>query len=273
MGPFFLLELVFSSGMLSSVLPWLFVFAIGQGLFLCVALLSLRQTPAALANRILAGLVLLMVLVIAHAWLSVQQLFGRYPQAASAIATLPLLLGPLLWLYLRSLLLQNRMARQDAWHLLPFGLAVLAWAPLYLQPAGDALAWRAGHPHAMLLLALFAAAKAAHFCTYFALSGRLILRLQHTQPDWPLVGALRRLMAWLAGGLLASAVVLAFELAGVEPPLSSDAVSGIALTVFIYGLAYLAMRMPLGGRLLAPAAEPPAAKPRYAAGLLKDAER
>ena len=90
--------------MQQTLLSWLFIVAAGQGLFLSLFLVTARQAEVRQANRLLAALVLVFVLIIAHALMGMHGMFAAYPQAARAVATLPLLIGPLLLLYLLSLI-------------------------------------------------------------------------------------------------------------------------------------------------------------------------
>ena len=242
--------------------------AIGQGLFLAIALLASRETALRQANRLLAALLLVSSLIIAHAGLALHQLVARYPHSIGAIWTLGLLVGPLLYLYIGSLLFDRALTRRALLHLLPFALATLALLPFYLLPGAAKLAW-ALNPHAPLRWLLFASAplKLAIFLGYAVASRRLV----QAMPPNPLLRGLRRLMlTWLAGGAL-SVAAFAIEVFDVELPLSSDAIGALGLLCFVYGTAVLAMRLPLGYK---PQPAPPApAKARYADTRLPEAER
>lgn len=254
------------------MLSWFFIVAIGQGLFLSLFLATTRQPELRLANRLLAVLVMVFVLIIGHAALSVHGLFGDYPHAAAAVAVLPLLTGPLLLLYLRSLLHGARLSRRALPHFAPFLLALLAWTPYYVLPAADKLALRAAQSHIPLLLSAFALVKALHFAGYMVISYRLVAHASRARPDEPLIAGLRRLTVLLAAGLALDAVLLAIEHVHEELPMSSDTWGALVLIGFVYGLALLSMRVPLGYRpRQAAPLEPPAV--RASASLLSPAER
>jgi AraC-like DNA-binding protein len=246
----------------------------GQGLFLSATLLLSRQGELRVANRLLSALVLLFTLVIAHAWLDLNGLFGPYPKLASSIATLPLLVGPLLWLYLQNLLRGQSLGPRSAWHGLPFGLALLAWAPVYLQtPVTTAELAAPGTPLPGALAA-FGILKALHLGGYLLASYRLVLQTDQGQPGQALVHSLRRLTALLAWGLGLDALIFVAEALGLPVPVSSDLLGAAVLAAFVYGLAFYAMRLPVGYR--PPAPEPaPEATPaqRPADDLLSAPER
>ena len=220
--------------------------AVGQGLFLAASLLLGPDKALRQPNRLLAVLLLVLVAIIGHAWLGVNALFGDYPQLASSVATLPLLVGPLLWLYLRSLLQGAVVSQRSALHALPFVLAVLVWAPYYLQPPEWKLALLAARSHLPWYLAAFGALKALHLAAYLLASYRLIQRCKQAEPAQGLVRSLHRLTLWLGGGLAIDAALFMAEVLEWPTPVSSDLWGAAVLIGFVYGLAFYAMRLPLG---------------------------
>jgi AraC-like DNA-binding protein len=252
---------------IATILSCLFLLAIGQGLFLAAALLSARQPDLRAANRLLATLLLACAAIIGHAWLGINELYAAYPHSALAIATLGLLAGPLLYLYLGSMLFDRPLGWRAGLHFLPFFLATLALLPFYLQPAAAKLAWLLHRPPAPWYLLLAAPAKLAIFLVYIVAGFRLMRRAG----AGPLVDGLARLMKiWLVGGIL-SIAALGIEFAEIRLPVSADAIGGLGLMCFVYATALLALRVPLGYR---PQAEPPPApKPRYANSLMSHADR
>lgn len=230
----------------SALVPLLLLLAIGQGLFLSGALWAKPPSSLRRANRLLAGLVLVLVLVIGHAWLGLDGGFRHYPRLAWAIAPLPLLVGPLLWLYLRAALHPAGEPRFAWAHLGPFALALLAWAPyLVLGPAPHV----AGAPEPRQLpwvLGLFGGVKALHIGVYLVLCWRLIAQADSAKPGQALVQGLRRLTLGLGMGLGVTALLFGWEALGAVPPVSSDLAGAVVLTAFVYGVAFYAMRLPLG---------------------------
>lgn len=224
----------------------------GQGLFLSAALLLSRQSEMQLANRLLSGLVLLFAAIIGHAWMEANGMFASFPHLVASIATLPLLIGPLLWLYLQNLLQGERLSRRSMWHFLPFALAMLAWAPYYLQPLDVKLAMMAPRAQLPWFLGAFGLLKALHVGLYLWSSYRLIVRADRERSDQALVRSLRRLTVLLGVGLGIDALLFAAEFFEVPVPLSSDLWGAVVLTGFVYGLAFYAMRLPIGYRLPVP---------------------
>ena len=264
--------------MLTIILSGLFLLAIGQGLFLAVALLALgaRRPEVRGANGLLSLLLLSCTLVVCHAWLGNQGLYAAYPHSALAILPLGFLTGPLLYLYLGRILLDRPVERRQWLHFLPFGLVVLALLPFYLQPAAAKLVWMRGLDGPPWYLGLAATVKLLLFLAYL----RACYRLLGRAPDAPLAAGLRPLLhIWLFGGLLS---VAAFVLDFLPPPLplSSDAVGALVLLVFLYATAWLAIRRPLGYRVPAPSPMPapepepePEPRQRYGDKLLPDDQR
>ena len=251
----------------TSILSLLFVMAIGQGLFLAAALLLSRQPAVRGANRLLSALLLVCVAVIGHAWLGINGLYQTYPHSALAVATLGLLTGPLLYLYLGSMLFDRPLGRRQLLHVVPFAVATLALLPFYLQPGEAKLAWMLQRTGPPWYLGLAAVAKLVFFLVYIRASHRLMQKVK----AGPLVHGLRRLLTvWVAGGVL-SVAALAMEFADLPMAISADAVGALALLCFVYATAFLAMRLPLGYR---PQPEPqPVPKPKYANSLLPEAAR
>lgn len=252
----------------ASIVSLLLLVAMGQGVFLSAALLLSRHSELQLANRLLAALVFLFALIIGHAWMDVNGLFASYPHLATSIATLPLLVGPLLWWYLQNLLNGEPLSRRSLWHFLPFAIALLAWAPYYLQPVDVKLALMAPRMQLPWYLGAFGLLKALHLGAYLLLAYRQIAREDRERPGQAMVHSLRRLTALLGVGLGLDALLFVAEAAGLPVPVSSDLWAAAVLTGFVYGLAFYAMRMPMGYRLPTPS---PRGKP--AESLLSPAER
>lgn len=252
--------------MIDKLLSWLFLLAIGQALFLIGALLSSRQREVRAANLLLSSLLLVCCGVIFHAWLGLNRLYADYPHSVLAIATLGLLAGPLLYLYLRAILFDTPLGWRALLHFAPFVLATLAMLPFYLQGAAAKLAWMLHRGPPPWYLSVAAVGKLVFFLSYIA----ACLRLMRNARASALAQGLRRLMhIWLVGGLL-SVAALGVEFADVVLPVSADAIGAIALLVFVYATALLAIRVPLSYR---PQPEPVkefVPKPRYAASTMDE---
>jgi AraC-like DNA-binding protein/succinate dehydrogenase hydrophobic anchor subunit len=246
-----------------TILSWLFLLAIGQAAFLIFALLSAPQRELRSANRLLSALLLVCASVILHAWLGMQQLYAVYPHSANAIATVGLLAGPLLYLYMRSMLFDAPLGKRASLHFLPFMLATLALMPFYLQPGEAKLAWLLHRTAPPWYVAPAAIGKLALFLMYVVAGFRLVRRAEGS----PLAHGLARLMKiWLVGGVV-SVAALGIEFAELPLPVSADAVGALALLIFVYATAILAIRLPLSYRPM------PAPKVKYANSSWTDADR
>ncbi len=255
--------------MIDKLLSWVFLLTIGQAVFLIVALLSSRQRELRSANRILSGLLLVCGAVILHAWLGLNGLYADYPHSALAIATLGLLVGPLLYLYLRAILFDSPLGWRSLLHFAPFVLATLALLPFYLQPAEVKLAWMLRGASAPWYVGVAAIAKLVHFLLYIV----ACFRLMRGAPGGELALGLRRLMKiWLVGGML-SVTALGVEFAELALPLSADAIGAIALLVFVYATALLAVRLPLSYRPQPESVKEVPVKARYAASVMDEAAK
>ena len=219
--------------------------ALGQGLFLCACLLFARRANT-VANRLLAGLLCVFVLLIAHALAGEHGLFAAYPHLIRSVAALPLLVGPLVWLYLGCQLEGRVLTWRKLLHGLPFVLFFLAWLPLVLGPPGP-------RPGLAALIVAAALIKITHLGVY-ARAAYGVLQRVHAP-------GLRRLFAWLAGGLALDALVFVVEQVWPAMPVWSDKLGALVVTGFVYGLALQSLRLP----------EPE--KRRYASSTLDDAMR
>lgn len=177
-----------------------------------------------------------------------------------------------MWLYLQNLLQGEPLTRRSVAHGLPFLLALLAWAPYYLQSADVKLDLMVPRTQLPWYLGVFGAIKAIHVCAYVLLSYRLIVRSDRQTPDQALVRSLRRLTLLLGWGLCINAAVFAAEIFELAVPVSSDTWGAAVLTCFVYGLAFYAMRLPIGYRPPLPRVAPPE-PPRATPSLLAPNDR
>ena len=219
--------------------------ALGQGLLLIACLLFMRRGNP-VANRLLAGLLAVFVLLMAHALAAEQGVFASHPRWIRSVAALPLLIGPLGWLYLGCQLEGRVLRRRDLLHGLPFLLFSIAWLPLLLGALPSP-------PVIGVLIAAAGLLKVVHLASY-AYAAYTILSRVHAP-------ALRRLAAWLAGGLALDALIFVAEQVWPALPVWSDLIGALVVTGFVYGLAVQSLRLP----------EPE--KRRYASSTLEDAMR
>lgn len=116
-----------------SLLAVLNLLGSAQALLLALALLSVRREGGA-ARRVLAALVVVMAVIIFGAVLRTTHYEFVFPHLSRAHDPFVYLGGPLLFLYLRTLVRRERkLARKDYLHFLPFALCVAYLAPYYLR--------------------------------------------------------------------------------------------------------------------------------------------
>ncbi|MBV1777264.1 helix-turn-helix domain-containing protein [Burkholderiaceae bacterium DAT-1] len=227
------------------MLSLILIAAAGQGLILCAWLLYERKGNVQ-ANRLLAGLLGVFILLMLHALAEERGVFELYPHLIRSVAAFPLLIGPLSWLYLGCQLEGRQLKRRDLVHGLPFALFFIAWLPLMLGSPGP-------RPGLAGVIGAAALLKVVHLASY-ARAGYDILRRVRSP-------GLNRLSAWLAGGLVLDALVFVVEQVSPSMPIWSDKLGALVLTGFVYGLAVQSLRLP----------EPD--KRRYASSTLDDALR
>lgn len=83
------------------------------------------------ASRLLAVLLLLFGVTLTEYVLWWSGYLLDFPHVANVSAQFPYLFGPLLFLYFRTIYTSEKLARRDLWHLAPFVVAMLAFAPFY----------------------------------------------------------------------------------------------------------------------------------------------
>src|SRR5476649_2316433 len=127
--------------MYNLILSCLFLLAIGQAILMGMALLSVRQPEMRTANGLLSTLLLVFAAIIGHNWLGLHHLYQQYPHSALAVATLGFAVGPLLYLYLHTMLSSQPLGRRALLHFVPFAVATLGMMPFYLRSAEEKLAW------------------------------------------------------------------------------------------------------------------------------------
>lgn len=111
---------------------WTIVFLIAavQGFFTAMVLWRWKRGQR-LANRLLAGLLLLFALTLVEYVLYWTGYIYRYPHIANLSVPFPFLYGPIMWLYLRMIYEGKGLKKQDLWLLLPFVCAVLIFGQWY----------------------------------------------------------------------------------------------------------------------------------------------
>ncbi len=120
--------------------PWSTTLAIGAGFGLAVALLLAFTRSNAVANRLLALLLLVFVLKLMPYVLGFAGYYDVYPWLSFAPFELGLAIGPLLYLHVCRLT-SGRLPAGGYWHLLPGALQFAYRAVMFAQPLAVKDAW------------------------------------------------------------------------------------------------------------------------------------
>lgn len=121
----------------------LFLVAAVQGFFIAAVLIRWKRGVRT-ANRLLAALVAVFSTILLEYVLFWTGYIRFFPHMMDLYRALVFLFGPLLWWYLRSIYERRPPVLRDAWHLLPFVLAVAAELPWYALDASTKRAIAAG---------------------------------------------------------------------------------------------------------------------------------
>lgn len=220
-----------------------------QALYLSGALLARRSHRQ--ANRVLAALLVAMAVYLGVGAYQLAGLVSRWPLPFAWSHPMPLLFGPLLYLY--ALLTTNserRLGVVDMWHAVP-ALAVIAWAlPVYLLPGSDKIAlfeaMRLGETPDAVRRQLDVAGwlKIASGIVYTTLTMRVTVKhrreirtrfstLDGVTLDWLLLLVLASVVAW--GIALFARVLEPWE---IVRPGSGDAVIATMMAVATYAIGY-----------------------------------
>ncbi len=235
---------------------WVSIFAIGaiQGLFLSGVLWHLREARA-VPVRILAALVLCFALVIGEELIDVAGLYNAVPHALLATVSVPLLIGPLLFLYVHLITQQRRSLRRiDYLHFLPFVLGTIYFLPFYQQSGSQKLSM-IGEEAYVTQIVVLALVKIPHLFIYLVLALHRVRRHLKQDRQHPLPREVSRQLRGcrfilhvflLAFG--ATFVVESLMMGGVNLPLDGDQTGSLFFAFLIYTFAFIAIKHPLGSR-------------------------
>lgn len=217
---------------------WTIVFLIAavQGYFVALVL-ALWKRGARSAKLLLAALLLLFAITMTEYVLYWTNYIGRFPHVANLSAQFPYLFGPIIWLYLRTIYEGKPLTRGDLGHLVPFALALMAFAPWYGMDAESKrriLIGEGQFPVRSWLINSVMRLRIAHLIAY----GIWNLRYIRQQPR---VGATTRWAQLLNGFYLGFVVAYASYFILVRFKFFDAAWDyhiSAAMTIFIYLIAY-----------------------------------
>lgn len=240
--------------MVNLTLDWLHVVALlgaMQGLFLAGALAAKRSNRT--ANRLLAVAMVTFSVSLATSVYHAAGLERRFPHFFGAGYPLPLLFGPLVYLYaLAAADRSRRLTRRDALHLLPFVMLVVAALPIYLMSGAEKVAFyqRLQAGERPPLLAIADPLKLLSGIAYTAATIRFLHR--HREQVKESYSSIERVnlrwLLWLAGSAATIwflAVVLeVVQSAGIALGTRSDDIITLAVAALVYLIGYMGLRQP-----------------------------
>jgi len=278
--------------MTTITLDWLHIIALlgaVQGLILAGVLAVRRRNRT--ANRLLAVAMLAFSISLAQAVYYAAGLVPLFPHFVGAAYLMPLLFGPLIYLYaVTASDRARRLTRRDALHFAPFALALVVGLPIYLMSGPEKIAFYQAlqRGEAPLVIHVIDPLKLLSGVTY-ATATLLFLR-RHRARIKDSYSSLEHVnLQWLVRLAVAAAAIwaLAVVLEVLQSPASQrgDDIITLAIALLVYGIGYMALRQPeifrfdtgehpVVGATLAPAIAPPseAVESRYERSGLSDWE-
>jgi AraC-like DNA-binding protein len=235
----------------------------GQALLLALALVTVRRGRRT-RNLLPAALAATVSLLIAWVVFNETHYYLRFPHLLRVNHPFDFVVAQLFYLYVRSLTEESpRLRRRDLLHFVPAALCVLYLVPYYLAGADYKLAAQETEEEARWYYARASLAIPLALA-YLLLAGRRVVlyfrgaRRGSGVPDTHAAVQLKFLVYFVSGLWLVALLRLALDF---YDPVFFYAYTSAALplgaTVFVYGLAFLALRAPQG---LAAAAATPAEK-------------
>jgi AraC-like DNA-binding protein len=239
-----------------------------QALLLAAAMLGVKRGNR-IANRFLAGFVIVIAIGVGGATMATDRFIVEYPHLLKIQDPFNLLGAPLLYLYVRTLLKSRAgSGKKDLLHFLPFALCLVYLLPFYFQSSEAKLVsvasyydywarWSYIRSTTLLLQVV----------VYLSLIARMLvsysrkLKRQTSPGEASVLFQVRFLLAtltviWVLGSLK-------FVITTMFPAYNTETVDMVipaSLSVFVYAMAYLGLRRP---EVLTGVEEPPPAPRRY----------
>jgi len=220
--------------------------------FCLTAVLALRRRNRT-ANRLLAALMFSLSIELLTSVYYSTGLIEVWPHFFGVAYPLPLLYGPLVYLYVVHTSDRRRpVGRRDALHFVPFGAVVIAGLPNYLLngAAKIAFAHAVMNGDAPLLIQVVDPLKVLSGASY-TVATILLLRshLRHVKDSYSSLERVNlRWLLWLAGSAAAIWLVAVIsqltETFGAGPLKRADDMINLAIALLMYGIGYMALRQP-----------------------------
>lgn len=240
--------------MSAGLLNWWQIIALlgaAQGGILAMALVAKRprRTPHLLLAAAALAFVLHLVTVVYYS----ANLVPRFPHFFGLTLAVPLLFGPLCYLYATTASDRERRLRgRDLWHALPF-VAILAWGvPVYLLPAADKIALFQAVQGGQLPIQSLVAGPLMLISGVAYTAATLLALHRHQRVVAENYSTLDRVnLTWLRGLTIAYGIIwltaVGIEIAGTAGwtiPFDTDFLIALGITLVIYGIGYWGLRQP-----------------------------
>ncbi len=240
--------------MSAGILNWWQIIALlgaAQGVILAMALVAKR--PRRTPHLLLAAAALAFVLHLTTVVYYSANLVPHLPHFFGLTLPVPLLFGPLCYLYtITASDRGHRLRRRDLWHALPF-VAMFAWGlPVYLLPAVEKVAlFRAIGDGQLPIQALVAGPLMLVSGVAYTAATLLALH-RHQRVVAENYSTLDRVnLRWLQGLAIAYGIIwltaVGIEIAGTAGwtlPFDTDFLIALGITLVIYGIGYWGVRQP-----------------------------
>lgn len=236
--------------MATITLDWLHIIALlgaVQGLILAGVLAVRRRNRT--ANRLLAVAMLAFTIYLMSSVYHAAGLVAAFPHFFGAAYPMPLLYGPLIYLYaVTASDRSRRLTRWDALHFGPFVLAIVAGLPIYLMSGPDKIALdlalqRGAVP---LVIQVIDPLKLISGVTYAGIT--LLFLRRHRARIKDNYSSLERVnLRWLvrlaAAGAAIWVLAVVFQFTGPAFSRGDDIIT-LAIALLVYGIGYMALRQP-----------------------------
>lgn len=240
--------------MSTGTLNWWQIIALlgaAQGVILAMALATKR--PRRTPNLLLAGAVVCFSLHLASVAYYSAGWVVHWPHWFGVTYSIPLLFGPLLYLYAATASDRlRRLGRTDLLHGLPFTVAMVAGMPIYRLGAEAKIALYAAIQRGEVPWVALVTDQLKLVSGICYAGATLLLLRRHRRVIAENYSSLERVnLAWLQWLALAGAAIWLLavgltlvEWIGPQSPLQGDRLIGLSMTVMIYGIGYMGLRQP-----------------------------
>jgi AraC-like DNA-binding protein len=225
---------------------------VAQALLLASVLLSVKRGNRT-ANRLLAAFVIVIAISVGGATMATDHFILLYPHLLKIQDPFYFLGAPLLFLYVRTLIIGRSGSKKDLLHFLPSGLCLVYLTPFYFQSSAAKLfSIRSYFYFWQRWSYVRSATLILQFIIYLSLVAWMLgaytrrLKRRISSADEPVLFQVRFLLAsltvlWVIGALK-------FVLTTINPAYdyyaAIDLLVPASLSVFVYAMGYIALRKP-----------------------------